>query len=253
MKHKVLAKIFNQPDFNCNKANDCKREKFLSRVFGIFSEDIVDIWGQNKKSSYENLGRPSLYTKDEKYLGTTLDFTFKDRKTNEIYIVEMKCEIQYQNFKYFYLRNEDELKKPPEGKGFLEHHRKKTAFGRFEKLGKNPENYPEEFIVKYFDKEEKRKHKVEKIAGIILIWGKVDQEKIENKKIGYFHKILSVERMISDLIDWKDENFTCMIAEYQRWSNDMFDQLVVKSSKKDECRKQKESCQNIKDRIKGRK
>ncbi len=215
--------------------NYCKREKFLSRVFGIFSEEIVGIWCQHKKSPYKNLGRPSLYDGDGKYTRTTLDFTFQD-KDNKVYIVEMKSEIQYENFKYFHLNNEDELK------GFLSHHRKKQAFKRFEELGKNPDNY----IVKYLDSKTNIKYKVEKIAGIILIWGKVNQDIEGRKNIGGFHQVLSVERMISDLITWNkddgDKKFIEMIDIHQCWSNDMFDQLVGKPSKNDECRKQTKSC-----------
>ena len=229
VNYEVLGEIFKdqlnkERKERCKEDGDyCKQEKFLSRLFGIFSEEIIDIWCQNYKSPYMNLGRPSLY-KGDKYTKTTLDFTFQDQESKEIYIVEMKCEIQYENFKYFHLRNEDELKKPPEGNGFLEHHRKKQAFEKFEELGESPENY----IVKYLDQETKEHCKVEKIAGIILIWGKVDQENIENKCIGGFHQILSVERMISDLVEWRDENYKSMIAEYQCWSNDMFNQLVGK-------------------------
>ena len=128
----------------------------------------------------------------------------------------MKCEIQYKNFKYFHINDENKLE------GFLVHHQKKQAFKRFEELGKNPDSY----IVKYLGSE--KKHKEVKIAGIILIWGKVGQENIENKSIGGFHQILSVERMISDLIEWEDEKFKSMVNEYQCWSNDIFDQLVGK-------------------------
>ena len=237
MNREVLAKIFNQPDLVCNKDNDCKREKFLSRLFGILSEEIVKVWCDNCKSPYKDLGRPSLY-EDGKYTGTTLDFTFKDRITDKIYIVEMKCEIQYENFKYFYLSDDSELNR------FLDHHNKK-AFERFKKLPTESDKY----IIKYPDPEfSTKKKQLDNIDGIILIWGKVDQEKIENKKIESssfnFHQILSVERMISDLIEWEDEDYKCMIDAYQCWSNDMFDQLVGKPSKKDECRKQTVSCQN---------
>ena len=237
MNREVLAKIFNQPDLVCNKDSDCKREKFISRLFGIFSEEIVNTWCDRfdgDKFPYKNLGRPSLYDKEnDKYTGSTLDFTFQD-KDNKIYIVEMKCEIQYQNFKYFYLNYEDELE------GFLEHHNKK-AFDKFREFPENKNGY----IVKYSENSktsEKIEIKQEDICGIILIWGKVNKDIEYKKNIGDFHQILSVERMISDLIEWDDEKFKRMIAEHQCWSNDMFDQLVGKLSKNDECIKHTESC-----------
>lgn len=55
--YEVLGEIF-QEQFNkvgkerCKKVdNYCKRERFLSRLFGIFNEEIVDIWCQNKEIS----------------------------------------------------------------------------------------------------------------------------------------------------------------------------------------------------------
>ncbi len=56
--HEVLENIFCQPNRECNKNYDCKREKFLSRLFGIFSEEIVNIWYQYEDLPYENLGMP---------------------------------------------------------------------------------------------------------------------------------------------------------------------------------------------------
>jgi len=219
-EHEVLANIFKQPDLNCNKNNTCKREKFLSRLFGIFSEEIVNIWCQNEQAPFKNLGRPSLYdTKNGKYLHATLDFTFEDREDKKIYIVEMKCEIQYKNFKYFKLLSSSDIA-DDNANNFLRHHRKKKAFERFEELAKDPHCY----TVKYLDSQANEVR--EKISGIILIWGSVDQEHIEGKKVGKFHQILSVERMISDLQEWDDGNYKELIEMYQCWSNGMFNQLI---------------------------
>ncbi len=81
---------------------DRHRGKFLARVFGIFSEDIVRLWAASPGSPYEDLGRPTVCF-DGAAKGSTLDFTFRNRASNKIYVAEMKCEIEYQAFRYFVL------------------------------------------------------------------------------------------------------------------------------------------------------
>ncbi len=104
---------------NCETGNNDARSKFLSRLFGIFSEKIVDCWCKNNKSDYENCGRPTIYADGWHY---TLDFTFK--KDDKLYIVEMKSEIQYQNYKFMILKNNSKV-------NYLKHHLEKKAFKLF--------------------------------------------------------------------------------------------------------------------------
>lgn len=104
------------------------RAKFLSRVFGIFSEEIVRIWANDSRAPYANLGRPTLRQFDTSKR-FTLDFTFQHRVTNKIYVVEMKCEIEYENFRYMVLTETQQLK----------HHKKRCIrriFGYSKKLFK---------------------------------------------------------------------------------------------------------------------
>lgn len=46
--------IFKQPDAPAD------RGKYLARVFGIFSEELVRIWAADPRAPYKNLGRPTL-------------------------------------------------------------------------------------------------------------------------------------------------------------------------------------------------
>ena len=89
--------------FKQDKA-DRKRGKYLSRLFGIFSEDIVRIWAADEKCHYEDLGRPSIRFEDKTY---TLDFTFQHKQSRKVYIVEQKCEIEFQNYKFFILNKKE--------------------------------------------------------------------------------------------------------------------------------------------------
>lgn len=118
--------------FDINKTfntKDSKRDNFLSRVFGIFNEDIVRFWCKNPKSKYDDLGRPSLYNGD-KYTGTPLDFCLRDKKNKHLFLGEQKCELAYQNYKFIELNSIDQLA----------HHDKK-AFEHFLKVAKNPHSY----------------------------------------------------------------------------------------------------------------
>ncbi len=78
-----------------------QRDKFLSRLPGIFSEEVVHHWCQCSQSTYENLGRPTLrpLDKNKRY---TLDFTLRKRTSSERFVAEMKCWPEYEN--YYYLR-----------------------------------------------------------------------------------------------------------------------------------------------------
>lgn len=77
-----------------DRSNNTIRDKYLSRVFGIFNEEFVRIWSRSDVSPYEDLGRPTIYDNDNSDRGSTLDFTLKDKTTSKIYVAEMKCEIQ---------------------------------------------------------------------------------------------------------------------------------------------------------------
>ncbi len=52
--HDSFREIFKQSD----GARVDQRAKFLSRLFGIFSEKIVDVWARDERAPYEGLGRP---------------------------------------------------------------------------------------------------------------------------------------------------------------------------------------------------
>ncbi|MDH5630791.1 MAG: hypothetical protein OEY96_11630 [Gammaproteobacteria bacterium] len=179
-----------------------RRDKFLSRVFGIFNEEIIRIWCKNERSSYVNLGRPTVYDVDGKNF--TLDFLLKDKDGN-LFLSEMKCEIEYQKYKYLVLEDPKQL----------EHHRKKRAFQIFIEMASNPNKH----LVKCNSEEVH-------VSGAILIWGKVSDggRKLveENFKLS---GVISTESVIKDLIEWKDESYLDFISEYNSWCNELFSSL----------------------------
>ncbi len=184
-----------------------ERAKFLSRLFGIFSERVVSIWANDERAPYENLGRPTLRTSDDvaNVQGYTLDFTFRDRSTGKVYASEMKCEIEYLNFKYFIL----------EASHQLDHH-KKPAFHAFLAAAHSPD----QLIVHV-------QQKPISINGAILVWGAINSDtKKQIMSERGFHDILSVENICRDLVQWKNPEYRRMIGQYRSWSNRLFDGLL---------------------------
>lgn len=194
-----FREIFDGSDDPSNE-----RAKYLSRLFGIFSERVVSVWSRDPNSRYEDLGRPTL-RKSEEQRGYTLDFTFRSRLSGKTYAAEMKCEIEYQNFKFFILSDVSQL----------DHHQK-PAFHAFLEAARNPHR---------FSVNVKRK-RVE-IDGAILVWGAVNaQSKELIQSETRLHDILSIEEICRDLMNWKNDEYIEMIEKYRGWSNHLFDGLL---------------------------
>lgn len=188
------------------KKNNAVRDAFLSRLLGIFSEDIVRIWCCDLRSPYKNIGRPSFFSSDDKYLHTTLDFCLVDEDGKK-YISEMKCEIQYENYKYLTLSSVKHLN----------HHKIKKAFNRFLEVTEDPKKSDSKYIIKI---ESERKS----IDGGILVWGKVDKSKKDEIIEFYkFADILSLEDIVNDLILWENEDLKSFVIERTRWCLELFE------------------------------
>jgi hypothetical protein len=84
------------------------RDKFLSRLFGLFSEDVVRHWCRCPDAPYEDLGRPRLRAVGEAK-GYTLDFTLRNRKTKRTFVAELKCELEWDGYKYLRLTDASQL------------------------------------------------------------------------------------------------------------------------------------------------
>lgn len=180
------------------------RAKFLSRIFGIFSEEIVSLWANDERAPYENLGRPTIRVPGDSR-GHTLDFTLRERSSGNIYVAEMKCEIEYQSFKYFVLERVEQL----------EHHTK-PAFDVFLKAAKCS---PEQSI-----------HvggKSIKSNGAILIWGCATSEG-KNTVIASkgFYDVLSIADICRDLSSWNHAGYKALLAQRQEWCGELFGGLL---------------------------
>jgi hypothetical protein len=186
-----------------NKENS-KRDKFLSRVFGIFSEEIALIWFESSKSPYKNLGRPTIYKSGSNDKGFTLDFTLQEKEEKRIYIAEMKCELEYENYAYLELNTCKQL----------EHH-KSEAFQRFLSFAKNPEEYRVTVDAKTIQ-----------ACGSILVWGAItkegEKEVIQRTNI---YDVLSLEVMMNDLLQYNDNQFRKLLDTYKDWTDYFFEKI----------------------------
>ena len=180
------------------------RAKYLSRVFGIFSEEIVKIWANDSRAPYQDIGRPTL-KKLGGAKGSTLDFTFRHKSSNKLFVVELKCEIEYQNYKYLVLTS---LKQ-------LEHHKKDAFLALLDAAIKMPNQ--QVFVNK----------KEVQIDGAILIWGAASSEgcKAVMDAKGFFD-ILTVDKIINDLKEWSSEPYHKLLEHRRLWINEMFDALL---------------------------
>ncbi|ADV14644.1 hypothetical protein LB577_20285 [Mesorhizobium sp. B283B1A] len=199
----LLSAIF-KPDGR----EEAERAKFLSRMFGIFSEKIVSLWCDDERSPYQDIGRPTIKTSTTDR-GYTLDFTLRERKTDAVYVAEMKCEIEYQSFRYFILTNAEQLK----------HHRK-PAFNVFLRSAR-----PSEDLQAWVCKQKTP------FAGAILIWGAVSPSgRMSAIQEFGLRDALSLDEMSRDLISWKCQRYEGLLSERRAWSNQLFDGLLSSAS-----------------------
>jgi hypothetical protein len=180
------------------------RGKYLSRLFGVFSEEIVRIWTEDPRSTYENLGRPTIKRGSQR-TGSTVDFTLRHKQTGHSYAAELKCEIEYQNYRYLVLSDPEQL----------DHH-KKEAFTEFLDLAARSQDQ-HVFV----------KGQEIKVDGAILIWGAVTPEgRSKTIKAKGFFDILSLAEMIDDLKAWNNESYQQLVAMRRAWANELFDSLI---------------------------
>ncbi|AXQ27894.1 hypothetical protein D0B54_04030 [Solimonas sp. K1W22B-7] len=194
-----LLSIFRQPDALA------ARGKYLSRIFGIFSEEVVRIWAKDRRCPFEDHGRPTLRSTG-KTRGCTLDFTLRHKSTDLTYVAELKCEIEFQNYKYFILSDAAQLS----------HHRKE-AFRAFLEAAIQPS--AQQIFVR---------GKAQQINGAILIWGAATPEGRKSAIETYgFHDVLTISEIVHDLRSWNHDAYEHFLEQRRSWSNELFDGLLA--------------------------
>ena len=194
------------------------RAKFLSRVFGIFSENIVRLWSASAGAGarYEDLGRPTVRFDDNEATRSTLDFTLRDKASKKTYVAEMKCEIEYRNFRYFVLTSPDQLKPKmtrPAFRSFLRAAREPSAA----RVTVTPPPAPGR------RRGGSRRSVPVDVAGAILIWGAATPRGCADVREKFkLADVLTVESMVDDLTRSHDEAYVAMLKDRRKWLNEMF-------------------------------
>lgn len=190
-----LAGFFRSPD--------APRDKFLARLFGLFSEDLVRAWCEDPRAPYESLGRPTLWAPGESR-GSTLDLTLRDRLTQRIYVSEMKVELEFEGYRYMTLERLDQLA----------HHRL-PAFQRFLEMARDPTAY-----------EVRVGGKPLHADGAVLVWGAVTEagRQLVAAETG-IHDVLSTDSIVRDLRAWQPARYVERIAALRQAASDLFDWL----------------------------
>lgn len=191
------------PSIFCKTDSPQARGKYLSRVFGIFSEEIVRIWASDPNCPYEDLGRPTLRNLQDN-LGSTLDFALRHKSTGKLYVTELKCEIEYQNYRYLILSNISQLN----------HHKKPAFLALLEVAGENSKQQI------YLN------GKLVLTDGAILIWGAATPVgRLAVIEAHGFFDVLTIEGIIKDLKYWENKPYQLLIDQRRLWTNEMFNAL----------------------------
>jgi hypothetical protein len=182
------------------------RDKYLARLFGLFSEEVVQNWCACPTAPYENLGRPTLWLSDKR--GSTLDFTLHLRDTEEIFIAEMKCWLEFDNYRYLRLVDSVQLQR------IVNQKLAGSAFQEFLQLAQNPT---------IFDVRVGGRPLPNLVSGVILIWGATSDSWRQAVIVDYnFADVLSVETMLDDLHIWMPTRWTERINQLRQWSEELF-------------------------------
>jgi len=184
------------------------RGAYLSRLFAFFSEEVVRHWSACEQAPYRDGGRPVVWDEDRSRYHV-LDFTLERRSDGARFVAEMKCEIEFEGYRYLTLTGINEI----------EHHVHGAAFQKFLRLARDPQA----LRVTIGGSEQS-------VAGAILVWGIVTPEGRSTAMEHYrFADVLSVEHMLRDLGEWQPQRWADWVATRRRWTDELFEWLAHRS------------------------
>ena len=185
------------------RSDSLRRDNFLARLFGIFSEELVRAWCACPQAPYTDLGRPTLRAPGE-VRGHTLDFTLRHRRTGRTYAAELKCWITWENYGYMRLTRGAQLERLTD-----------PAFAKFLALAHNPAAYQVSVAGRPAE-----------IDGAILVWGAATPEGRSAAAAYGVADVLTVENMVNDLNAWQSAGWQDFIAERRAWAGELFNYLT---------------------------
>lgn len=198
-REKSLEEVF--------RSDEPGRGAFLSRLFAFFSEEVVRHWAACEQAPYRDVGRPVVWDEAGKY--HVLDFTLERKSDGARLVTEMKCEIEFQNYRFLILVDGTEV----------EHHLAGAAFQKLLRIAADPKS----LRVTIGGREQD-------VAGAALVWGVVAPEGKEAAMARYgFSEVLAVEDMLRDLASWQPKSWAEFTATRKRWADELFDWLTYSS------------------------
>lgn len=181
---------------------DSRQDNFRSRLFGMFSEDVVRFWARGDAPYRALEGRPTIY---EGTAHATIDFTLERRADGRLFIAEQKAELAWMAYSFLRLDNVAQL----------DHHRGRPPFDWFLEAAREPGKR----IVKTAGK-------VTPIDGAILVWGAVsEQGRAAAKAEVGLEDVLSLEEMVADLRAWQDPDWAAHIERLAGYASGLFKAL----------------------------
>lgn len=181
---------------------DTRQDNFRSRLFGMFSEDVVRFWARGEAPYRALEGRPTIY---EGAAHVTIDFTLERRMDGRLFIAEQKAELAWTG--YAYLRLESAAQ--------LDHHRGRPPFDWFLEAAHEPAKR----VVRTAGK-------VTPIDGAILVWGAVSENgRAATKEAFGLEDVLSLEEMIADLRARQDADWVAHVKKLEGYASGLFEAL----------------------------
>ena len=190
------------------KTSEPTRDKYLSRLFALFSEQVVRAWCACPEAPYEDLGRPTLCTPGLNR-GHTLDFTLRRKDTCRTYVAELKCELEFNSYRYLRLTGPDQLL-----------HHKSVAFQKLLQVAECSTAL-----------DVRLKGLPLLVDGAILVWGAITEEGRNAVKEAHgFADVLSLEAMLVDLQSWAPDGWAGIVSRHHGWTNELFEFLAGTST-----------------------
>ena len=180
------------------------RGPYLSRLFAFFSEEVVRHWAGCDQAPYRDIGRPVVWDEaGDRY--HVLDFTLERRIDGRTFVAELKCEIEFEGYRYLALHGPEQVK----------HHELGAAFQKFLRLAREPTSLRVTIGGKPVA-----------VDGCALVWGVTSAEGRHAAMRHYgLADVLSIETMLQDLQNWQPETWAECVQKRRRWSDELFDWL----------------------------
>jgi hypothetical protein len=173
-------------------------------VFAFFSEEIVRHWARCEHSPYRDLGRPVVWdeTGSRFYV---LDFTLERVSDGARFVTELKCEIEFERYRYLTLTDSAQL----------EHHTRQAAFQKLLQAASNPG--AQRVTI--------RGREIQ-VQGAILVWGVVTDQGRRSVTGNYgFDDVLSIEQMLMELSEWQPRHWADWVGLRRQWTDELFEWL----------------------------